>query len=131
MNGNSDMSMPIEVQDVLRRLEFFALQERNSKPCIKMRTFVDADSWSGMVYRLIHGESCSVTIQELKSMLKEYGACITYYPVYRKLLEDGLERASKGISYLFETYQHKPGVTAELRVIMSMIHILTTNQLDK
>ena len=35
-----DVNMPIEVQDVLRRLEFFAQQERNSKPCVKQRTFV-------------------------------------------------------------------------------------------
>ena len=128
MNERAEVNMPVEVQDVLKRLEFFAQQERNMKPCVKQRTFVDANSWSGSIFRIIHGETSSGTICEINSILKEYGMCVRRFPSYKTLLEDCLARASKGFNNLFETYNHKPSVTSDLRVVMSMVDIFLSRQ---
>ena len=115
--------MPVEVQDVLQRLEFFALQQRHSKLCIKQKTFVNANSWTGTVYRIFHSETSADTIQEIKGTIKDYGLCVQHHPTFQPLLAECLERARKGIYNLFEIYQHKPGIIAELKVIISMINI--------
>lgn len=119
----NDVNMPVEVQDVLSRLEFFAQQGRNVKPCIKQRTFVDADTWTGWLFRRVFRESSDGTIRELKSMMKDYGNCVERFPSFRPLMTETLERASKGIDNLNGSYHDKPDVIADLRVIKAMIEM--------
>ena len=119
----NESNMPIEIQDVMSRLEFFAQQGKNTKPCVRQKTFVDANTWSGWLFRRVFRESSDGTIRELKTLLREYGDCVKRFPQFKVLMTDCLDRASKGIENLFEIYHEKPDVVSELRVIMTMINL--------
>ena len=74
------VTIPTDVQDLLSKLEFFAQQGRNMKPCIKQKTFIEANSWMSAFYRWCYGEDKYGLIVYLKNLIDEYANVVNKYP---------------------------------------------------
>ena len=123
MEKNAINVLPRHVQDLISHLEFFSQLKPSIKPCIHQRTFVDASSWYGSIYRIIYKEKRSELVAYLKQMVDNYISTARDYPEFLPIIEPSLRRARKGILHLFETYRQSEDFKSDLKVVMIMIDL--------
>ena len=123
------ISIPTPLRDILRRLEYLAMIEEGSKPCVNNMTFVDQYSWIGALIRSFNHENAHHTLLSIDNTIEETIKAINDYKnsEFIRLIIDALRRARNGISKLSGTYAGRHDVLASLNVTLSNIDI----QLEK
>lgn len=122
-------SIPTPLRDILRRLEYFAMIEEGSKPCVNSMTFVNQASWLGALTRSINHENAHHTLMSINETVEETIKAINEYgsTEFISLIISALNRARSGIAKLSGTYEGRHDILASLNVTLSNIDI----QLEK
>lgn len=134
----STASIPTPIRDILTKLEYLAMIEQGTKPCVNNMTFVDSGSWLGAARRLFSGESAKHTVMTIENTVEETIRSLDEYKEteFVALIVNGLDRAKVGINKLKETYADRPEILSKLRVVTTNIefqlgrnrHLLTGHQ---
>src|SRR5437899_2876871 len=100
------ISIPTPLRDILRRLEYLAMIEEGSKPCVNNMTFVDQRSWIGAIVRSLNHENAQHTLLSIDNTVEETIKAINEYKnsEFLRLIVDALHRARIGITKLSGTY---------------------------
>jgi len=117
------VSIPPAMGSLLQKLEFLSMIEKGKKPCMYSQTFVDANSWSGILYRMLHGENKQVMMLHIQNIIEEAIRGFIDYPLHKKTLLETLIKAKRGIENLSYTYNYSPDTIANISVLMRNIQI--------
>lgn len=119
------MSIPIVLKDLLEKLEFISMIQKDQKPCINSMTFVDSRSWSGSIKRCINSENQNILIAFLEKQIELSSTNLDEYSgtIFHPILVSALSRAKDGIILLLHTYRNNPKTLASLRVCLNNIEL--------
>lgn len=115
---------PDHLSKVLVDLRFIGNILENEKPCFNKKTYVDADSWYGSVYRLVYNESGRDTHQRIRSIIHDAmnQFTISTIPEHKQVLFEHIKQACNGLRNLIITYDRQPEVLDNLEVISTEIN---------
>ena len=119
-------TIPIELRELLKRGEYLSMIPVGKKPNMNDYTFVDAGSFMGAVYRMLHGENRRGLILEINSIIDQFILALKNYndTEFLPLIVDTLSRMKiGGLSNLMETYTEAPDTLSDLRVCISNIDL--------
>jgi len=116
-------SIPPALALLLRKLEFLSMINKGKKPCMNDKVFVDAATWTGMIYRFIRGENKSNMILHIQNTIEETVRGFNDYPLHKRILINTLIRTKSGIENLLFTYCDYPDVISAINVTLSNISI--------
>jgi hypothetical protein len=127
------ISIPTPLREILRRLEYLAMIERGSKPCVNNMTFVDQHSWLGAITRSVNHENAQHTLLSIDNTIEETIKAINEYKAsqFIRLIIDALRRARNGIANLSGTYAGRHDILASLNVTLSNIDIQLEKNVDE
>lgn len=125
LSKRENISMPVELRELLIKLEFISMCERGKKLNIKDFTFVDADSWMGSFKRFIKGEGRENTINEINNILDQAFTALQEYSDnnYCSLITRDLELSKRGLENIADTYKKYPKIVASVKVCISSVDL--------
>lgn len=129
MSQISSKSIPVDLRDLLVKLEFLSMIKRGYKVNTSTMNFVDSDSWFGSLQRMLQHENRKTTLSYVTSTIDLAIDAIDKYSSsdYIKILINSLATAKLGISELSSTYREDPEIISHIKVCLANIDI----QLDK
>lgn len=119
-------TIPFELRELLKQGEFISMIPRGKKPNMHDYSFVDADSWSGALFRATHGEDRRGMTAKINTIVDQFITAIRNYESseFLPLIIDTLHRMKTGgLSNLLATYSTAPDTVAELRVCLANIDL--------
>ena len=125
----SNAAIPASLCDLLARLEYLALIQRQQKPCFGDFSMVDSSSYSGAIKRRTHGESRKIMIYQVNQIVDSALESINAYDEseFLILILNSLSKAKLGIDNLKFTYNDDTNIVAQIQVCINKIN----NRLDK
>ena len=122
-------SIPIDLQELLIKLEFISLIQEGTKLNTNNMSFVSADSWIGAFKRAYYQENRETTIQYINNVINSTISAINCYNEsdYLRNIINSLNGAKIGIEKFQSTYRDDPKLRSKLNVCLSNIGI----QLEK
>lgn len=119
-------TIPFELRELLKQGEFLSMIPRGKKPNMHDYSFVDADSWSGALFRATHGEDRRGMVIKINTIVDQFITAIRNHDgsEFLPLIIDTLYRMKTGgLSNLLATYSAAPDTVADLRVCLSNIEL--------
>ncbi len=125
----SSNAIPEPLRDLLGKLVFLSMIEKNKKPCMHDMTFVRDSSWLGALKRSLRGEGRKSMILHIHQIIDLAIASIDEYrdTEFLPLILNRLAEAKVGITNLITTYRRYPDTIAKISVCLDNINI----QLEK
>jgi len=120
------MTIPVELRELLKRGEYLSMLPAGKKPNMCDHTFVDAGSYLGAFYRMLHGENRRGMILEINSIIDQFILALKNYgeTEFLPMIVDTLARMKNGgLMNLLKTYADAPDTTAELRVCIMNVEL--------
>lgn len=124
--GWNQSTIPQPLRELLSKLEFLSMTQKNQKPCIYDSSFVDADSWYGSFKRFLNGESNITLLVFIDQTIDQTIDCLKDYrdTKFHKILLDALSGAREGIKILINTsYKDNPKALSKLKVCITNIDL--------
>jgi hypothetical protein len=117
--------IPGSLQILLADLDFLSQIGRKMKPCCDNRVLVDAESWSGALYRLYKGENRLGVITKVEQIINSAVEAIENqkYSEHLSLTINSLYNSYHGLNNLLNTYESDPNMKARINVQLKNIDI--------
>ena len=119
-------TIPVELRELLKRGEYLSMFPAGKKPNMNDFTFVDASSYLGALYRMLHGENRRGMILEINSIIDQFITALKNYSdtEFLPMIVDTLSRVKNGgLINLARTYSEAPDTSADLRVCIANIDL--------
>jgi hypothetical protein len=115
---SSAESIPPSLRNLLTKLEYISMIQRDQKPCFSDMTFVHSKSWFGSCKRLFSGENRKNLLFEIEQIIDRTILAIEEYTNkdYINLLLENLCKTKNGIENLIITYKDNPDTVSNLKV---------------
>jgi hypothetical protein len=115
---SSAESIPPSLRNLLTKLEYISMIQRDQKPCFSDMTFVHSRSWFGSCKRLLAGENRKNLLFEIEQIIDRTILAIEEYTNkdYVNLLLENLCKTKNGIENLIITYKDNPDTVSNLKV---------------
>lgn len=115
--------LPAGLVHILEDLEFIGMTQRDQKPCFKTRTFVDANTLKGAMYRFYYGESHTCLLFTLRTIVDSATRGLNDYPHYVILLHNSLRHFAAGLENILHTYTQSkyPAVHAAITIMLQEV----------
>ena len=125
MISEHSKSIPVDLNMILVKLEFISLIKRGYKINTNTMNFVDANSWSGAVRRMLSHENRKLSLDFITRTISSAIDAIDRYEKtsYLRILINSLNTARIGISELASTYRDDPEFVSNIKVCLASIDI--------
>ena len=126
----SSESIPVGLRSLLAKHYFLAQITRGYKPCLSKMTLVNSSSWTGALYRFIHGETRKTGITDIENIISETVDSINTHKKnlpFLKLIINAMASTRVGIESMIITYRDDPAMIGRIRVQLTEIDL----QLEK
>lgn len=126
-------SIPANLKDLFRNLEYVAMIEKGKKPCLSDMTFVEAKGWLGAWKRYRLSESKGNLAAFLECLIDQTFVALqdSRNKDYIPLILNSLSKARAGILNTLETYKDYPAFVSAMRVTISNINLQLKSHSDK
>lgn len=128
-NSNNITSMPIDLKELLSKLEFIAMIQRGHKININSMSFVSSTSLMGSIVRTLNNENRDNSLLFINNTVDATLEAIDKYnnTQFHKILMHSLSSARNGIDQLATTYREDPEVVSKIKVCIKNIDIQLYN----
>jgi len=118
-------SIPVDLRELLVRLEFLSMNKRGNKINTNNMSFVSADSWFGCVKRAFNHENRKTSLQFIINTVDLTIDYINKYSTseFLRIIINSLSTARIGICELATTYRNDPEIVSNLKVCLANIDI--------
>lgn len=119
--SSSPSTIPLELRDIIRDLEFLSQLKKGLKVNVKSMDFAESKSWLDSLKRTFFHEGKEVTVDFVSKIVDNAIEALSEYEtsIYLPLLIDAFRRARVGVGCLTETYCEYPKVISDLRVCIA------------
>jgi hypothetical protein len=134
-------SIPSHLRELLITLEYLAMIKPGNKPNFSDFSFTDKESWIGALNRMRNGDSKRNIIIEINQIMERAVMAINDVDntEFLGIIINTLLKSKIGIATMIETYDNKPLMVSQVKVIVSSIeltlenykHLIKTNTLLK
>lgn len=125
MSQISSKAIPVDLCDLLVKLQFLSMIKRGSKINTNTMNFVESDSWLGALKRMVSHENRRTTLTYVYNTIDLAIDAINKYAgsEYFRILINSLATARLGIAELITTYREDPEVISHIKVCLANIDI--------
>lgn len=112
-NNLSSSTAPPEIRELSEIADFISGAGVSMKPCFRTRTYVHKDSWTGAVFRRMHGENGVLGAYEISRIADRIAHAISNYAKskWHQSLCEKARHFITGVVTIAQTYQEYPNIT--------------------
>jgi len=113
-------SIPVNLRDLLESSDFIGNTPDSHKINWKAKSYTFSDSWTGSIFRWLHGESAMYTVHQVQRVSERIIDSVKQYSEtdWDSTVVDSSIKLLKGIENLRKTYQANVEVSSALTIVI-------------